>query len=92
MDLIERLYYGNINPLEQGLKEGSPAYLLRQELLSMQKSFCETLTDQQKTEFELLTDKRNELWCEYEKAKFVYGFQLGVQLLSQALGDLKNEI
>lgn len=92
MDWIEALYYGNVCPMEQGLKDGSAAFTMRGELLKKQKQFTDLLSDEQKNMYNALADAHNELWCELEKEKFVYGFQLGVQLLVQALNEPKSEI
>lgn len=89
MNLIEELFYGNICPSEQGYRDNPEIYQLGQELVALEEKLVKTFSDEQKRMYEDFMSKemtRNSIEI---KDKFVYGFQLGVQLLLDASQAIK---
>jgi len=87
MNPIKELWYGNINPQEDGIFN-KPAF---KELLGYiaqhRTELVESLTDKQKELLEKMMDTRNEYDSLAEAEVFEYGFRLGAMLMVHILAE-----
>lgn len=92
MRILEDLYYCNIRPCEQDVKKNGEIKELFHQYVIAEDNFSSLLNEMQKTRFQELMELKNQLNGEFEREKFIYGFQLGVQIFSEALGERRKEI
>ena len=85
MNTIEKLYYGNINPCENMIKDNENYKDLLRLYSRNQEKLLSTLTEEQKERYEKIHDCADELCNELEKQSFINGFRLGVKLVTESL-------
>lgn len=85
--IIEKLYYGNILPIDRDVVKGVEyAQLLH--LLSRNSTELEdTLTEAQKEAFEKYNDCYAEISDANEVAAFTLGFKIGLRLAVESMRD-----
>jgi len=87
MNILEELWYGNINPQEHS-KENKREI---KELLSLmgrnRNRLQDTLTEEQRETLEKYDDCVNEMYCLIEAEIFAYAFRLGGRLMLATLTD-----
>lgn len=84
MKIIEKLYYGNVNPCENMIRGNENYKDLLRLYSSNQEKLLSTLTEEQKERYEKIHDCADELCNELEKQSFINGFRLGVQLVTES--------
>ncbi|MBE6818024.1 MAG: hypothetical protein E7517_02540 [Ruminococcaceae bacterium] len=86
MDILEELWYGNIQPMELGHIEGTVEYKEALQLVnSNYDRLQEGLTDKQKELLIKYAESRNEFSNITEFDAFKVGFSLGVRILIESL-------
>jgi len=85
MNILDELWYGNINPQEQS-KDNNRAV---RELLNLmgrnRDRLCETMTDERREVLEKYDDCVNEMYGLIEVEIFSYAFRLGGRLMLATL-------
>ena len=90
MTILENLWYGNIRPVEEFV-DGNMEYKSLLRIVSKNReNFEETLSPEQAELFEKFYTAVNEMNSTAEVEAFSCGFRLGVQLMTEADGDLNK--
>ncbi len=84
-DIIEELWYGNIDPLNGGVFKSSEMKELIQYIARHREDLKKTLTDEQKEVFEKFDDFNTELNRLSETSIFECGFKLGARMILSGL-------
>ena len=88
MDILEELWYGNVNPMEMNNIQNNPEYQSALRLVnSNYDRLQQTLTDEQKQLLMRYAESRNEFSNITELDAFKTGFRLGTRLLIAAIAD-----
>lgn len=83
--IITELWYGNINPQEDGIFNEPELKELLGYIDRHRGELEETLTDKQKELLEKLMDNRNEFNSLAEASVFEYGFKFGAKMMFEML-------
>ena len=93
MDILEELYYGNIDPHEKDVKRGGEYAALAKLAVKNQANMMEGLTETQKKLFTTICENNTEMNTLTELAGFKTGFCLGVRLIIDVMTtELPGEI
>ena len=84
-NIIEELWYGNIDPLNGGIFKSSEMKDLIGYIARHREDLEKTLTDEQKEVFEKFDDCNTELNRLSETSIFECGFKLGARLILSVL-------
>lgn len=87
MNPIKELWYGNINPQEDGIFNNSDFKELLGYTARHRTELEKSLTDKQKELLEKMMDTRNEYDSLAEAEVFEYGFRLGAMLMVHILAE-----
>ena len=88
--ILEELWYGNINPLEDSTDGNTEVKKLLNLVVRNRDKLCESLTEQQKADLAKYDDSVNEMYGIIEQEVFKYGFRLGGRIMLETLID-KNK-
>lgn len=88
--ILEELWYGNINPLEQSTDGNAEVKKLLSLVGRNRDKLCETMTEQQKADLAKYDDSVNEMYGIIEQEVFKYGFRLGANIMLEILVDKKE--
>ena len=83
--ILEELWYGNINPLEDSTDGNTEVKKLLSLVGCNRDKLCETMTEQQKADLAKYDDSVNEMYGIIEQEVFKYGFRLGVRIMLEAV-------
>lgn len=84
MNIIEELYYGNINPIEKEFKRDS-SYAKFMKIFSENEHKLYSFFEEHKEEKELFTAMCSALLDFGERERFIEGFRLGARFLLDML-------
>ena len=91
MNILEELWYGNIDPME-AVGSGGPQYKELMALMAKNREkIAATLTNEMQEVLETYDDNIREMDSIAEKEAFIYGFRLGMQLAAESLTDRRQE-
>ena len=85
MNILEDLYYGNINPCEKEFKKGSTYSQLLGYIVRHQQDLLKRMNDEEKEVFEKFTECTNEMYGIAEREAFVRGFTLGARIIVEVM-------
>lgn len=85
--ILEELWYGNINPLEDSTDGNAEVKKLLSLVGRNRDKLCETMTEQQKADLAKYDDSVNEMYGIIEQEVFKYGFRLGAKVILETLRD-----
>ena len=85
MNILEDLYYGNINPCEREFKKGSTYSQLLGYIVRHQQDLQKRMNDEEKEIFEKFTECNNEMHSMTEREAFVSGFTLGARIIIEVM-------
>lgn len=88
--ILEELWYGNINPLEDSTDDNAEVKKLLNLVGRNRDKICEGMTEQQKADLAKYDDSVNEMYGFIEQEVFKYGFRLGAKIMLEALIDKKE--
>ena len=83
--ILEELWYGNINPLEDSTDGNAVVKKLLTLVGRNRDKFCETMTEQQKAALAKYDDSVNEMYSIIEQEVFKYAFRLGAKIMLEAI-------
>lgn len=83
--ILEELWYGNINPLEDSTDGNAEVKKLLNYVGRNRDKLCEGLTEQQKADLAKYDDSVNEMYGIIEQEVFKYGFRLGAKIMLEML-------
>ena len=83
--ILEELWYGNINPLEDSTDGNTEVKKLLSLVGRNRDKLCETMTEQQKADLAKYDDSVNEMYGIIEQEVFKYGFRLGAKIILEVL-------
>ena len=87
MSVLEDLWFDNLIVNDAEIKKGSEAERVLSAMLRSDNALEETLTEQQKEQFQNGKDLSNQLLTILEKEAFVCGFKLGARMAAEVLSD-----
>ena len=87
MMLLEELWYGNINPLEDSTDGNAEVKKLLALVERNRDKLCEGMTELQKADLAKYDDSVNEMYGIIEQEVFKYGFRLGVRIMLEAVDE-----
>lgn len=95
--MLEQLYFGNIAPTEEDIDKKSKAYQLSVIAEKQSNKFLNSLSEEQKKEFNTYLSYEASARVQSECDAFVKGIRLGVRFISECLiapdyGDSESEI
>ena len=83
--ILEELWYGNINPLEDSTDGNTEVKKLLSFVGRNRDKLCETMTEQQKADLAKYDNCVNEMYGIIEQEVFKYGFSLGARIMIETL-------
>ena len=83
--ILEELWYGNINPLEDSTDGNAEVKKLLSIVGRNRDKLCEGMTEQQKADLAKYADCVNEMYDIIEQEVFVHGFRLGARIMLETL-------
>ena len=87
-NIIEELYYGNLDPQNRGYRLKSPVKKASDSLNDLEEKLTEQLADENKTLFLRFCNAYAEFMGESELDTFITGFRLGARfMLDTSLSD-----
>lgn len=84
-NLLEQLYFGNIAPTEEDIDKKSKAYQLSVIAEKQSNKLLNTLTEEQKKEYNTYLSYEASARLQSEADAFIKGIRLGVRFLSECL-------
>lgn len=91
MYILKELWRGNIAPVERSVRPGSDYKKASVAICKQIDSFLETLTPEEKKQWEAISDLRNEMAMLAEEDAFICGFRLGARMIMEAAGEYKGQ-
>ncbi len=85
MNIIEELWYGNINPCERDFKKGSKYSELLGYIVRHKEDLKKRLNDEEIDILEKFTECTNEMYDIAEREAFVRGFVLGARIIIEVM-------
>lgn len=85
--ILEKLWYGEIDPSAREFKRGSEYHELLHLLNKNQDKLLATLDVNEKELFEKFKDCQNEMQTIETREVFIEGFRLGVKIMAESLTD-----
>ena len=79
--ILEELWYGNINPLEDSTDGNTEVKTLLNHVGRNRDKLCETMTEHQKADLAKYDDSVNEMYGIIEQEVFKYGFRSGCRVI-----------
>ena len=92
MNILEDLYYGNVNPCDRDVRRGSTVDKLQTLVCQYEEELNGTLTQKQKETFEKFKDAYNELYCCFERDMFAQGFIIAAKIMIEVQNYRGDEI
>ena len=90
MKILSDLYFGNVNPNERFIKQGSKVEKLVKLISANEEALIASLDEKQKDRFEKFKDCTNELSCITDSEAFTAGFILATRIMMQVTEDLED--
>lgn len=84
-DILDRLYYGEIHPGEEGFKKSTGYAKLLKKLVSLEDDVINTMTDSGKEKFREYQETSIDIQSESIHDSFIEGFRLGAQMMLAVL-------
>ena len=85
MSVLEDLWFDNLVVNDAEIKKGSEAERVLSAMVRSDNALEETLTDQQKEQFQNGKELANQLLTILEKEAFIRGFKLGARMAAEVL-------
>ena len=85
--ILEDLWFDNLAVQDAEIRKGSEQEKVLAASVKCDETFRETLTEEQKEQFALCGERRNELLTVFEKEAFIRGFKLGARMAAEVLSD-----
>ncbi len=91
MHVLKELWRGNIAPVERYVRPGSDYKKVSVEICKQIDSFLETLTPEEKKQWEEICDLRSDMAIMAEEDAFISGFRLGARIIMEVVGEYKGQ-
>lgn len=88
--LLEQLYNGQLNPLEQIVSKDPAYHTINRQITEAMNMWQGRLAEEDYEELEQLLDLRSRLETLDMLASFEYGFQLGVSLIVESVAGWED--
>ena len=92
MLVLEKLWQGRINPIERSILENSEYQKISHQTTELQTLIYNNLSAEGKSAFDEYNDKEQYLSNMAEQDAFIKGFQLGAQIILDALNKHPTEL
>ncbi|WP_178023819.1 DUF6809 family protein [uncultured Paenibacillus sp.] len=87
--LLEQLYFGEIRPEEKIIPKNPEYKLLNVEISNFKEKLITSLTEDEVELLEKIYDLLGKSSSIYSTEVFIYGFKMGVQIVTEAYADRK---
>lgn len=87
--LLEQLYFGEIRPEEKIIPKNPEYQLLNSEISNFKEKLLTSLTEDEVELLEKIYDLLGKSSSIYSTEVFIYGFKMGVQIVTEAYADRK---
>lgn len=87
--LLEQLYFGEIRPEEKIIPKNPEYKLLNSEISNFKEKLITSLTEDEVELLEKIYDLLGRSSSIYSTEVFIYGFKMGVQIVTEAYADGK---
>jgi len=91
MYVLEKLWRGEISPMERPLRRGSEYHQKIVEICGKMDALLEALPPAAKAQVEELDDLKTDLSLLAEKDSFLYGFRMGARTMLDILGEYEGQ-
>ena len=91
MTILENLWHGNIRPVEEFVEDNMEYKNLLRLVAKNREKLEVTLSSEQAELFENFYTAVNEINATAEVQAFAYGFRLGVRLMTEPFGVIREE-
>ncbi|CAM4372152.1 hypothetical protein U9M73_12990 [Paenibacillus phoenicis] len=85
--LLEQLYFGEIRPEEKIIPKNPEYKLLNVEISNFKEKLITSLTEDEIELLEKIYDLLGKSSSIYSTEVFIYGFKMGVQIITEAYAD-----
>ena len=85
--ILEKLWYGNINPLEDSTDGNAEVKKFLYLVGRHRDKLCDSLTEQQKAGLAKYDDAVNEMYGIIEQEVFKYSFRLGARIVLEVMEE-----
>lgn len=89
MKILEEFWYGNIQPSEKAIPQGSRHAKLLNRLVQNEDNLAALLSDEAKKLFDKFKDAQGELSSMNECDAFVLGFRLGGRFMLEVMEEME---
>lgn len=90
MTTLENLYYGNIDPHERFIEDGTRIDELVKLIARNEDELNSSLTEKQKEIYEKIKDNSNELSCITEAKAFSAGYILATRIMVEVMSGMET--
>lgn len=87
--LLEQLYFGEIRPEEKIIPKNPEYKLLNSEISNFKEKLLTSLAEDEVELLEKICDLLGKSSSIYSTEVFIYGFKMGVQIVTEAYADRK---
>lgn len=87
MNLLENIYFGNIDSNEISVEKGSELDMQLKRIIQCEESLVKTMDNNQKALFEKLKSEQSKMNSLCECREFCNGVQFGAKLMIEILGE-----
>jgi len=91
MYVLKELWRGNIAPAERFVRPGSDYKKASAKFCEEADRFLETLTPEEKKQWEAICDLRSDMTLLAEEDAFVIGFRLGARIMLDVVGAYQGQ-
>ena len=85
MSILADMWFDNLVVQDVEIRKGSEQEKALAASVRCDDALRETLTEKQKEQFALCTERRNDLLTVFEKEAFIRGFKLGARMVAEGL-------
>ena len=91
MDVLRKLWRGEISPTDRRVRQGSEYQQTAKEVREKMGEFLEMLSPEARERLEAINDLKSDLSVMANEDYFLYGFRLGARMILDIIGDYEGQ-
>lgn len=91
MYVLNKLWNGEVSPMERSIRPGSAYHKTVSEICEKTEALLETLPPEAKAKVEVLENLTSRLNLLAEEDMFLYGFRMGARMMLDIVGDYEGQ-